>query len=396
MAIDEETFYNIIGEEVSRSALLQQMINFYSLKLQAGETKVTDFNEGSEIRNLLEAIAVDLYWIMEHDNNLSLITFIETAEGEWLDKHGANPFVNIVRDIGSEAEGYVTFSIPEVLTSDVVIEEGTIVLSEENGLEYVTDSEVYIMAGETSVDVSITCLTVGEDGNCDVGTVTVIDENYISVNGLSVTNAEAVAGGTDYEEDDEYRERLLNYVRKDDFGSIGYYNELGSSVDGVHDVLLVDETVSPDEQSTYTKIVLVNGDVKPTPDSVLSDVLEVFTDVENKVISHNFTVARPEYVEVSLDVNLTVSEAIETSDIENLLHDVFNGGSSLDIYGFDGLYIGESITRNKLYSALEMFDVVEDIFITEQGESTEISEISVNENEVLKLASVNITQNTTT
>ena len=55
MAIADESFYNILGEEISRENILEQMINFYALKLEVGESKVTAFNEGAEIRNLLEA-----------------------------------------------------------------------------------------------------------------------------------------------------------------------------------------------------------------------------------------------------------------------------------------------------------------------------------------------------
>ena len=88
MAVDDVSFYNINGEEVSRSILVQQMINFYQSKLQIGDTRITDFNEGSEIRTLLESFAVDLYTLMEEVDDVSRICFVETAEGEWLDKHG--------------------------------------------------------------------------------------------------------------------------------------------------------------------------------------------------------------------------------------------------------------------------------------------------------------------
>ena len=88
MAIEEETFYNVIGEEINRTNLLNQMIGFYNLLLEVGDTKVTDFNEGSEIRNLLESVSVLGYYVMEDQNELAKIAFPDTAEGEWLDKHG--------------------------------------------------------------------------------------------------------------------------------------------------------------------------------------------------------------------------------------------------------------------------------------------------------------------
>ena len=89
MALDDVTFYNVLGQEISRNILVTEMIKYYNLKLEIGETRVTDFNEGSEIRNLLEAIAVDLYVLLDNMNEVTKTAFIETATGEWLDKHGA-------------------------------------------------------------------------------------------------------------------------------------------------------------------------------------------------------------------------------------------------------------------------------------------------------------------
>ena len=126
-AVNDVSFYNILGKEISREQLVQQMVDYYAEKLEVGETRVTDFNEGSEIRNLLEAFAVDIYSLMEDQYELSKIAFINTAYGEWLDLHGENPLINCPRNTGTESTGIVTFTIPEVMTGDFVIPEGTIV-----------------------------------------------------------------------------------------------------------------------------------------------------------------------------------------------------------------------------------------------------------------------------
>ena len=384
MAVNDNSFYNLVGEEISRSNLVQQMIDFYSLLLEVGDTRVTDFNEGSEIRNLLEAFAVDIYYLMESENDLTEIGFVDTAYGEWLDKHGLTPFINIERDTGMEATGYVTFSIPEDATTELIIPEGTIVVCEETGLEYVTDNEALISVGDDNVTAAVTCLTVGIDGNCDAETVTVIDDDYINIPGLEVTNEDAFTGGTDYEEDDEYRDRLLNYIQKDDFGSIGYYEELGNNVDGVHDVTLVDVT-------GYTKKVLVNGDIKPTPNSVLTDVLSEFSSPFNVVVGHTFTVDKPEYITLDLDVSLDVIVELDETELMTALTDFFNGGSNIPSIDFDGLFIGEPLTKTKLYSCLELFDAVESVTIEIDNE--EITEITCDDDEVFKLGEVTITQN---
>nr|MCR5504107.1 baseplate J/gp47 family protein [Elusimicrobiaceae bacterium] len=294
MAIEEEVFINSMGEEVSITNLVNEMINYYALKVGVGESKVTDFNEGSEIRNLLESFAVDLYVLLLNQEQLTQICFVETAEGEWLDKHGANPFVQLPREAGSVASGFITFTIPYALTSELNIPAGTVVASSETGLEYETLSDVILGIGETSVTSSIESLTIGEDCNAGVGDIDTLVSD-IGVNGVTVTNEDPVSGGVDYEEDDEYRNRLLSYIRKDDFGSIGYYTTLCEAVNGVHDVSLIDAT-------GYTKKVLVNGDVKPTSDTVLLEVLGVLTSTDNLVLGHSFIVDKPDYVTKNLTV----------------------------------------------------------------------------------------------
>ena len=392
MAIEEETFYNVIGEEINRTNIVNQMIGFYNLLLEVGETKITDFNEGSEIRNLLESVAVLGYYTMEDQNELSKIAFPDTAEGEWLDKHGANPFIKIERDTGSEATGFVVFTIPNASTDDIVIPEETIVVSTESSLEYATDSEVIIAAGETEVTASVTCLTEGVEGNCSENTVTLIDDDYIDISELTVNNTEAFTGGTDYEEDDEYRERLLAFVRQPDFGSLPYYQELGDNIEGVHDVLLVDTGETTEIGRPYTKKILVNGDTKPVTNELLITVLEVFTDPNNKVIDHTFIVDAPEYVGLSLTVNLNVSNELVESEIAGVVQAVFDGGAPVDSMEFDGLCIGETLFKNNLISALELFDGVESVTIIDDDTLEELTDISVESNEVLQLTGLTIHQ----
>ena len=75
MALEEVSFYNIVGEEVNLSNIVNQMIDYYDQKLEVGETRVTDFNEGSEIRNLLEAVAVLGFAVLEDENEAGKLPF---------------------------------------------------------------------------------------------------------------------------------------------------------------------------------------------------------------------------------------------------------------------------------------------------------------------------------
>lgn len=385
MAVSDESFFNIKGEEISRSMLVQQMIDLYEEKREVGETKITDFNEGSEIRNILESFSVDVYAFMEDNYESSKIAFVPTAYGEWLDMHGANPLLQLPRDEGTEAVGFVKFSIPEAVTEDTVIPNGTILVSTENDLYYLTDEECRISASNTETTCPVTCGTVGVDGNCSANTITIIDDANVD-GSVSVTNENVIIGGVDYEDDDTYRERLLNFMQKDDFGSLPYYVNLGESVDGVHDVLLIDDTINT---PPYTKIVLVNGDMKPVTDEILMLVLAEFTDTNNKVVSHNFMVQSVTYTTVNITLNLAVDVEIAETRINDLLSCFFNGGTTTDNYTFEGFSIEEDLSLPTLYSALETFDEITNVSAT-------VSTSTAGANKVLKLGTVTINQTVNT
>lgn len=382
-AVDDVSFYNIFGEEVSRLGLVQQMVDYYSQKLEVGETKVTDFNEGSEIRNLLEAFAVDIYGLLEDQYELSKIAFITTAYGEWLDLHGENPLLATPRNQGQEATGILTFSIPEVSTGDYVIPEGTLVGNEE-GLEFVTDMEAYIVAGDTSVDVPATCLTIGADGNVKANTITIIDDSYID-SSITVTNNNVFINGEDYEDDDTYRDRLLNTLQNATFGSLPYYISLAESIDGVHDVLFVDD-------ANYTKKIFVNGNNKPVEDTVLVNVLTEFSDTPNIVAGHSFMVAPVNYHDVDLTVNLNVETLLDEDIINEVMNCFFNGGTTSEYFEYAGFDIGESLNRRELYFALELMDWVVDVMVIDNATGEEVTTITPNGNAVLRLVNCDINQ----
>ena len=383
MAIDDVSFTNLRNEVISRGNLVQQMINYYNLMLNNGQTDVTDFNEGSEIRNLLESFAVDIYYLMEMENDILRNCFVDTATGAWLDKIGLHPFVNQPRNNGTVARGDVTFSIPATVTSVVSVPQNTVLYCSENGLYYITESEANIDVGETSVTVPASCITTGVDGNCQSNTITVIDDSYFNNNTVSVNNSSAFTDGTNYEDDEDHRSRLLSYIRQDDFGSLGYYKRLCESVAGVHDVTFTSAT-------GYTRKVVVNGTTKPTPDAVLLDVLTALSDSNNVVVGHSFIVDKPDYVTVPLEVAVTVNTGMDSDTIKNILHDLFDGGEQVRGFYYTGLNISESISEEVLYGIFDMIDNVISVTITSNG--SPVTGISCPSGKVLKLGTVSVTQ----
>lgn len=387
MALEEVTFVNMVGEEVSLSNLVTQMINYYDLKLSVGETRVTDFTEGSEIRNILEAFAVLAYAVLEDENEATKLPFINSSYGTFLDRIGENPFINLPRIQGEYSVGSVTFTLADAQESDVVI-PGDCLLETSEGLQFVTDADCTIDSGSTTVNVGCTCLTIGSDGNINSNTLTVIADERIDTSLISVNNGESFINGVDLEDDEDYRVRLLENVQSEGFGTLEWYTKLAEAVDGVHDVKFVNAT-------GYTRKILVNGYTRETPDSVLLDVLAKFSDVDNLVLGHSFTVDRPTYYPnstgLALTFTLNVAREFTSTELNNLFTALVYGGT-WDRMEFDGLNIGEDLTHDLLVSPSDFVDDIVSINVKVTGQSSEFSSTSVTVNQVVKLGTLTFNQ----
>ena len=383
ISLNEVSFYNTNGDEISLSNIVNQMINYYNMKHEVGETVITDFNEGSEIRNLLEAFAIGIYALLEEQHEATKIAFISTSEGVFLDRLGELPFIDLPRITGSVAGGSVTFTLAEAQSDDVVIPAETFIRNEDE-ISFYTLSDCVISSGDLTGSVLVEAISPGVDGNAPAGTVTIFEDEDIDTSLVSVTNVEAFRGGSDWEDDDEYRERLLDNVQADGFGTVGWYRSLCEDVDGVHDVKFVSD-------ATYTRKCLVNGIVKQTPNAVLLDVLTELSDLDNLVLGHRFIVDKPSYTSVDLDISLDVTNEMDTDILDDCLG-AFVDGTSFDRMEYTGLRIGEDFNALMVKSALAIFpDIVDVTSVTSDG--VEVETVSPGVNGVIQLGTVSWTQN---
>ena len=384
MALEEVTFINMVGDEVNLTNLVSQMIDFYNQKLEVGETKITDFNEGSEIRNLLEAFAILSFAVLEDENEATKLPFIESSYGTFLDKIGENPFINLPRITGDYAVGNATFTLADEQDTDIIIPGDTLLENSEE-LQFVTDSDCTIYAGETTGEVSVTCLTMGYDGNIPSNSLTVIADGDVDTTLISVTNPEEFMNGADLEDDEDYRTRLLENVRSEGFGTLEYYTKLGESVDGVHDILFVEAT-------GYTRKALVNGYVKPTPDAVLLDTLTEYSEVNNIVLGHSFIVDTPDYVSIDLTIDLDVTVELDEDILTTIFTKLVYGGS-FEQMEFTGLNIGENLTQELLTSIMNYLSEIVSMTIYETGESSEFTTTNIDSDEAVELGTLTFNQN---
>jgi len=372
-----DSFYDLEGNEITRKFLVELMIGYFRELVGEEKTKITDFNEGSEVRNLVESIAVDLFHMEKITFESMKMAFLKFATGQWLDLHGEK--VNLVRDYGHNAIGSLRFTLPKALNYPLVIPYGTYCVHNENGVVYRTNAEAVIPTGDTSVDIVSASMTIGKITNAEPNTITLFQDNP-PYSLLSVTNPEEFNSGRDVESDDTYRNRLFEFNKQDSFGSASYYQALAISIPGLHDIAFAEP---PSDE--YTATILVNGLNKPTPDEIMGEALLMFTADNNLVVGHNFYLTKPTYIDTTLTIRAYMEEIIPEQEFKDCLLSVFDGGI-YDNLGYEGCNIGEDLNKITLIIALERIRQVSQIDYILLGDTkVTFDSIDVNAGEVLKI-----------
>ena len=143
--------------------------------------------EGSYSNMLVSVAAYQLFKMYQQFPSLLHMVFPDETSGEYIDKNAAQ--VGMVRTQGKKARVQVTFTG----TDGTYIAEGTTLYAPESGLQFRTTTSATIASGTATAPAE--AAEVGADYNLPAGSITAL---YVNVAGVvSVTNADAAAGGTD-------------------------------------------------------------------------------------------------------------------------------------------------------------------------------------------------------
>lgn len=350
------SFFNVYGYEVSPETILEDMISEYT-----GDA--TDFTEGSQIMNLFRAFAVLGYDIEDKVNDVLLQVNIDTADGEYLDTIAEQPSINLSRDEGSESNGDVIFTLTSPKGEEFVIPTGTLLVSGD--FEFETVNDCVIGAGELEGTAHVESVDIGVEMNIEANTIQLSEASTE----YTVTNPYSFIGGSDYEEDEEFRERIKNEASITDFGSVGFYvnrltNEYGNLM---HDV------VFRSCECDYTSIVIPNTYLL-NGQEVLNQRVQAYLDNPNNIVlGQSFIVQSPSVEVLSVDIiengsaatndiNIVLTDGYSEENIAritNLLYAYVQGGA-VDGFGsaveFKGLDIGETLDLSEVLEHLKYLD----------------------------------------
>ena len=166
-------------------------------------SSLSNFNPGSRIGSLVEAIAIELA-----DGDLNTLNGLKQAIIE-----GSYYSFGFSRLPGTVSGGFARIE-HAVAAGNIVYPQFTIDLF---GIKYQTVSSVTLLAGNTYVEVDIISLEIGSQSNCPAGTIDTdqgrgtLDQTLPADS--RVWNPSAITGGTDEESDIARLNRWKNYIR---------------------------------------------------------------------------------------------------------------------------------------------------------------------------------------
>lgn len=232
--------------------------------------------------------------------------------GEFLDGHAQTR--NLTRRAATAATGEITITG----TAGTVIPTGslfsTAAVGDEPSVDYATAVSATIPA-EGTVTIPVQCTQTGIVGNTPAGTIILVSSKLKNI--TSVTNAEAVTGGTEQESDEDFQSRICEYDADQGnsyTGSVSDYKRWATSVPGVGEATII----PAQDDSGLVRIILTDSNGAPATTNLCQSVYNYIMKPETPdkrllPIGASIEVSPPDTINIS--VKATV-ELIEGATLE--------------------------------------------------------------------------------
>jgi uncharacterized phage protein gp47/JayE len=293
---------------------------------------LTDFNEGSSVRSLLEAPAREIASLYNKC----------IANLEIYARQMAYAQFDFERKVGVAASGSVIFSRTSINALSVTIPAGVSV-STSDGIEFITLADGLIRSGSSdSNPVVASCTQIGAIGNVGAAQINTIDYSVYGVDW--VRNNVAFAGGVNVETNEEYHARFSEFIIGLGRSSNEGVRATALSVNGVVSVSLVEHF--PAENGYHFTVFAENGSGSlPAAAKNELDRIIIGNDTTDGVraCGVNCRILAPEIVRVNIRVLFRVTGNIPAGVIEDQI--IKNITSYVN-----GLKIGEAYDKKVAYN----------------------------------------------
>ena len=285
MVEEDITFETFDGDIITKNELRQEVIDKYVTAVTNGVSQVTDFSTGSEALHLADVIAGFLLDIRALIDNNYLMSMIHTMQGEFLDNYG--DMVGVHRQPASPSRGEVTFTwLPSANKENPLdIYDGTIVATDDS-ITFIVDlldgaEKITLDTDVNSITVPVQCELDGAYTSVNADTISIVMDsnlaNYVSVNNekpFVKESGDYYEEGTDIEDDDTYRNRIIEAPGNAPTASLEWYNNVAM------------EYVGPDLTETINDVLCYTGchDLRVDKSLTEADIDMIFNPVDRSVL----------------------------------------------------------------------------------------------------------------
>ena len=282
----------------------------------------------------LQALGIQADWVLDQ-------SFPQTAQGIYLDYHAQ--MRGITRTAATHAAGTIRFSVQNAPASDLIIASGTVCMTADE-VRFQTTEEAVLAAGELTADVRAEALEPGRSGNAAAGAIRILTACPVGITGC--TNPAPFTGGSDQEDDESLRGRILeSYQRLPNGANAAWYEQTAMSHSGVAAAKAVGKARGIGTVDVYiaTEAGLPGAELLQEVQADLQERREIAVDVD---------VLAPEAEEVDITAELAVREEAEFSAVKSAVEQALTGF-------FSGRRLGKAVLLAELGDLIYHVDGVE-------------------------------------
>lgn len=314
--------------------------------------------EGSLGSDNARAVGREFGRIYDYIEYVDSMHFVDTAEGEYLDRKALD--YGLTRKGATNARGKVNFYGDK----GTVIKVGTEVFSDTLTFKTLESGTI-----ETDfVELECECTTKGKVGNVPAGAITKV--SYLGVSRISNSD---FTGGVETEGDEDFRNRLLLYIRyPGTSGNAYHYMHWALSVEGVGRVIVFPLWNGPGT----VKVSIIDSNFRAANESLIQKVKN-FIDPDDGMgteiapIGANLTVSTAKEIKINISFKPTLENGYSK---ENVTAKISEG---IDKYFRSISYSGEPTQIDGAHKTIISYAKVIDIMLGTPG-MLDVAEVQLN------------------
>lgn len=338
----------------------------------ASQSKITDFNDGSVIMSIFEAVA-----------RIAENMYIETREG--FNQNLRNIPMSVFdfkKKTGTKASTTVVFTRNSSLPTQSIIPPNTRISG--GGSVFLTTAQGVINANETTSN-AVPCQSEkpGLENNVAANTLTNI-ESIVPAEIVSVTNSSKATGGSNEETNNEFFERFRIWYNGLQGSNTYGIKSAALNVDGVRSVSLDEHFPT---QQTYNATLYVDdgtGNLTESLKNKISDVINGDGTENNKgkrAVGSRIRILPATAINITVAVTVSIYRIDESQAIDEIKAAIQEE--------INGLGIGESVLLTSLILRLRRFSYVKDVSsLTINGSA---ANVTISANEIARFSNATIT-----